>query len=92
MSYQEKKLHHLSLIGDISCIDCGIDDFILLDFDHREGADKLECISNMIGRVRDSCLMNEISKCDVRCANCHRIKTAFELGRWVGRPRRMAWK
>ena len=59
------------------CVDCGEDDPIVLDFDHQ--SNKTMGISEM---TRDSYsverIEKEILKCDVRCANCHRKKTAKE--------------
>lgn len=63
------------------CVDCGEDNPIILEFDHR-GDDKkdfnLGDVSHKgtsLRRVRD-----EVAKCDVRCANCHRKKTYKEAG------------
>lgn len=58
------------------CIDCGESDIMVLDFDHR--GDKVKAVSDLarnssIKRIRD-----EMDKCDVRCANCHRRKTMRE--------------
>jgi protein-arginine kinase activator protein McsA len=57
------------------CVDCGIKDIRVLEFDHVTGI-KLFNISSAVGA---GCswkkIKNEISKCEVRCANCHRIKT-----------------
>lgn len=57
------------------CIDCGNNDLRVLDFDHVRG-NKIKAISRL---VRDGAnlerLKQEISKCEVRCANCHRIVT-----------------
>jgi len=57
------------------CIDCGIDNPIVLDFDHVTGQ-KLGNISDM---VNNACglakIKKEIRKCEVRCANCHRLRT-----------------
>jgi hypothetical protein len=55
------------------CVDCGEDDIVVLDFDHRNSSQKEKCISQVFA----SCwsikkLSAEISKCDIRCANCHR--------------------
>lgn len=57
------------------CIDCGENNYLVLDFDHVKG-DKLESIANMVHRPNSlSVIKNEIRKCEIRCANCHRIKT-----------------
>lgn len=58
------------------CIDCGEKDIIVLEFDHREN--KVSNVSELI-HLSLSILIKEINKCDVRCANCHRRKTAKEF-------------
>lgn len=57
------------------CADCGVTDFRVLDFDHVSD-DKVDNISSMIraGRSR-SMIIDEMNKCEVVCANCHRIRT-----------------
>jgi hypothetical protein len=56
-----------------------------MDFDHRDGADKLFTIGRdaLAGRRSLSGLEQEIAKSDVVCANCHRARThrRRELGR-----------
>lgn len=59
------------------CVDCGEKDPIVLEFDHIK--DKYMNISKMIDSHSLSLIKLEIEKCDVRCANCHRIKTAKQL-------------
>jgi hypothetical protein len=63
------------------CVDCGEKDLIVLDFDHLENK---ECsISSMINDCASlDKIALEISKCVVRCANCHRRKTAKDFGWW----------
>lgn len=60
-----------------SCVDCGEDDPIVLDFDHVKGI-KYKGISVLIrnGTSLEK-LTLEISKCEVRCSNCHRRVTYF---------------
>lgn len=61
------------------CIDCGEKDPIVLDFDHFEA--KKAMISYMKrNRFSWKSIKNEIKKCVVRCANCHRKKTAQQFG------------
>ena len=61
------------------CIDCGESDPIILEFDH-VGGDKEAELSVL---VRSGCRLHriqaEILKCVVRCANCHRRKTAKQF-------------
>ncbi len=62
------------------CVDCGERDPLVLDFDHVRGI-KLSGISNMMWSGWSvKSLLEEIEKCDVRCANCHRRKTAKQFG------------
>lgn len=62
------------------CIDCGEDDILVLEFDHR--SDKTMDVSRMIQRCSIKTIAKEVAKCDVRCANDHRRKTAKTLGSW----------
>lgn len=59
------------------CIDCSNSDIRVLEFDHRNPSEKVDAVSSMIRKGRPwQAIEKEIAKCDVRCANCHRIKTA----------------
>lgn len=61
------------------CVDCGEKDPVVLEFDHVYG-EKDMAISKMIHHVKSiNRIKNEISKCVVRCANCHRKKTALDF-------------
>lgn len=56
------------------CTDCGENNPIVLDFDHIR--DKKYNISRMIhDGFSWSSIKKEIEKCQVVCANCHRIRT-----------------
>lgn len=60
------------------CIDCGETNILVLEFDHVRGEKKYN-VSEMIWRgLSIDSIRHEINKCDVRCANCHSIKTAIE--------------
>lgn len=57
------------------CADCGYAEHpAALDFDHRPGEDKLYCVGALWGSSRAT-ILAEAAKCDVVCANCHRIRT-----------------
>lgn len=59
------------------CIDCNEHDIIVLEFDHISDNKELS-VSNAIHRPCSlKNLINEINKCVVRCANCHRRVTHF---------------
>ena len=64
-----------------SCIDCGETDPAVLDLDHVKGK-KRDNVSTLIFTNGASwkSVEEEIDKCEVRCANCHRRKTAKERG------------
>lgn len=56
------------------CKDCGIKDWRVLDFDHLNN--KKFNISQAVSRgMSIKTLRQEIKKCEVVCANCHRIRT-----------------
>ena len=61
------------------CVDCGESNPIVLDFDHQH--DKIASVSDIIkNRNSLEIIKKEINKCKVRCANCHRIRTAKDFG------------
>ena len=73
-------------LSDHPCVDCGETNVDLLDFDHVR--DKLGNVSTLTHvAVSWDVLKREIQKCEVRCANCHRRKTARAIGsyrvRWL---------
>jgi hypothetical protein len=65
-----------------ACIDCGETDVRVLEFDHVRGR-KVDNIGTMCAH---GCgwqrIAAEIAKCEIRCANCHRRRTAGQFGWW----------
>jgi hypothetical protein len=60
------------------CADCGRSyPYYVMDFDHRDGEKKAGGIPQLIaaGLVSQKGLLDEIAKCDIVCANCHRERT-----------------
>jgi hypothetical protein len=75
----ENRIEVLAYLKTHPCVDCGIDDAIVLEFDHRDPKQKLTEIGRMIVNKRWQRVKAEIEKCDVRCVNCHRRRTAREF-------------
>ena len=68
-------------LKDHPCVDCGENDPIVLEFDHKDRSVKAFHVSDISRRAYSlATIIAEIEKCDIRCANCHRRKTATQLG------------
>lgn len=69
-------LNHLK---DVPCADCG-GRFppVAMDFDHLPGFVKVRLVSAMT-RGSERAIKAEIAKCEVVCANCHRVRTHARL-------------
>lgn len=61
------------------CSKCGETDPDCLDFHHKNPEDKIDTISTLVRsqRTKDA-IFEEIKKCDILCANCHRKLHAAE--------------
>lgn len=46
-----------------------------LDFDHLETGNKINCISRLVRGYTLKMIEKEILKCELVCANCHRLRT-----------------
>lgn len=68
------------ILQSTPCVDCGNDDWRVLEFDHVYG-DKAIGVSDAKDWATER-LVEEIAKCVVRCANCHRIVTSERGGFW----------
>ena len=85
--YEAQKRHRMKVRGKLleflsskECMDCGENDPIVLDFDHKNPNLKFKPISNMLsGHYSWESLLKEIEKCEIRCANCHRRKTYVQF-------------
>lgn len=57
------------------CNDCGYNTRPeALDFDHLPGTEKVFQVSRITGRSWER-VLEEIAKCELVCANCHRVRT-----------------
>ena len=58
------------------CVDCGEANPLTLEFDHIDPETKTTNVSKLIHSVRPwEEVLEEIEKCEVRCASCHRVRT-----------------
>jgi hypothetical protein len=79
-------LEHAALIAklkSVPCMDCDQTyPHYCMDFDHRDGSDKVREVSKMATYNKEKTL-REIEKCDVVCAICHRHRTFLrQQGLW----------
>ena len=66
----------LQRLRDVACQDCGHRyPPGVMEFDHRDPTTKRGTVTQMIGRVGTATLLDEVAKCDIVCANCHRQRT-----------------
>lgn len=73
----------LDRLRSVPCADCrGTFAQCSMDFDHRDAATKVRSVTRMIHGSIDR-MMAEVDKCDIVCANCHRLRT-FERRRSEG--------
>ncbi len=66
----------LNQLRDRPCADCGgCFAPCAMDFDHRDPRSKRSAVTRMIGRAGTARILDEVAKCDIVCANCHRLRT-----------------
>lgn len=77
---QQATLAWLRELRTVPCMDCGgIFPPYVMDFDHRDPKTKLFSLAAGKSLLKNRVLLEaEVAKCDVVCANCHRIRTAAQ--------------
>lgn len=75
----ERRNYIVSILRASQCVDCGNSDWRVLEFDHRTQKEKEFNIADSV-HYSVARIQKEIDKCDVVCANCHRIRTIQQLG------------
>lgn len=74
--YREKMRLYLRTLRENPCLDCGIQyPFYVMDFDHTRGEKKFDIGRAIVNPVSKKRLEEELAKCDLLCANCHRTRT-----------------
>lgn len=67
----------LAKIKSEPCGDCGGRfDPECMDFDHRDASTKKAAVARIVANWPiEEIVLNEVAKCDLVCANCHRLRT-----------------
>ncbi len=89
----EAQAYVLGVLRRRPCADCGAADPLVLEFDHV--AEKRSDVATLVRRgVRLPVLAEEIARCEVVCANCHRRRTARRAGwrRLTGDLSDVSWR
>ena len=72
----EAKEYLLAYLRSHPCVDCGIGDIRVLDFDHRPQSSKRKDVTQLVKEgFSIRIIQDEVDKCDVRCRNSHAIAT-----------------
>jgi hypothetical protein len=77
----KNRIRYRKILSENPCIDCGESNPIVLEFDHRDDVDKIGGVGKLLSEGGSwESLEKEMNKCDIRCVNCHRIRTAKQFG------------
>lgn len=82
---QKNYIQLLKYFSNNPCVDCGNSNPLVLEFDHIDRKDKKFNVSDKLRTMPWATLLLEIQKCNVRCANCHKIRTNTQLNFWKTR-------
>lgn len=77
------KLWHF--LEESKCVDCGEDDPLTLEFDHREGNEHKRSVFTLVMNTGWKSAEAEMAKCDVVCGSCHRKRTRIRADCWMVR-------
>jgi len=75
----ERTTYLIEYFASHPCADCGETDPTVLEFDHLR--DKAFNIGSALPYRNWQSVLDEIEKCEVVCANCHRRRTMRRMGR-----------
>ena len=74
---EERKRWFNEVVKNKPCVDCGGSfPSCCMDFDHKPGFEKKATLATLVGDgYPEKTILEEVAKCDIVCANCHRIRT-----------------
>ncbi len=76
--YRQRTTYLIAYFATHPCLDCGEPDPVVLEFDHLR--DKPFAVGAGLPYRGWQSILDEIDKCEVVCANCHRRRTAQRRG------------
>lgn len=78
--------NRIFFVGELGgkCVRCGIKDPRVMDFDHINPLEKRYNIGDIMWWANRDRIWEEVRKCQLLCANCHRIKTMEDRDYLVG--------
>jgi hypothetical protein len=92
---RRKKLERhaaIDVLKSVPCADCALSfPPHVMDFDHRNPANKLHEVSQLINKSNSPwrTILEEVAKCDVVCVCCHRLRTWVPGTKWEDSRRRL---
>ncbi|MBV9172862.1 MAG: hypothetical protein JOZ81_22600 [Chloroflexi bacterium] len=83
---------YVDFLKRVPCADCGVKyPPYVMDFDHVRGEKQINLSRLRNSRLGWAKLIAEVEKCEVVCANCHRMRTRLRKEGWRSiRRRRLA--
>ena len=76
--YTNRKRRLVAELKSGPCLDCGLRfHHAAMDFDHVRGV-KINDVATLVSNGRSG-ILEEIAKCELVCANCHRVRTYRRL-------------
>lgn len=77
---KKRKKEFVDALKNVPCADCGKKfPTYVMDFDHARGKKNFEMSEARENNFSKARILKEAKKCDVVCANCHRIRTHQKL-------------
>ena len=72
--FLQRTIYLIEYFSTHPCVDCGETDPVVLEFDHLR--DKSFDVAQALPARNWQSILDEITKCEVVCANCHRRRTS----------------
>lgn len=71
---EENRQNIFNFLKDKKCVDCKKNNILVLEFDHIDPSLKSFNVTDSLDSSWKT-ILKEIEKCEIRCCNCHKVKT-----------------